>query len=371
MIPYYGDFPEDHTAIRIPFNTFDSNDPSASVTITNLADADIKVHKDGSLTQIVTDGASIIIDFDGITGNHMVLIDSSVHADYSTGSEYAVRIEGTTVDVATINAWIGAFSIERAGGALAKIIALSTKQDSDMVVVVTAHTKTQSDILLGATVTALSALSTKQDSDMVVVANAHTKTQSDIVLSDGKADSDMVLLIADHDKTQSDIVLVTTDVASLSTKQDSDMVVVADAHTKTQSDIVLLSGKADSDMVLVIADHDKTQSDVADLSTKQDSDMVVIATAHTKTQSDVALAQADLDTLTGSISELSQAAPTATPTLMTAVMMLYMMARNKFVTQTSGADALEFYNNAGTKVFKKLITDDGSDYTENEMTSGA
>jgi hypothetical protein len=118
MISYFGDFAEDDTVL-IPFNTFDSNDPSASVTITNLADADIMVHKDGGLTQIATDGATVVIDFDGITGNHMITIDTSAHADYSTGSEYAVRIEGTTVDAATINAWVGSFSIERAGGALA------------------------------------------------------------------------------------------------------------------------------------------------------------------------------------------------------------------------------------------------------------
>jgi len=120
MISYFGDFAEDDTVL-IPFNTFDSNDPSASVTITNLADADIMVHKDGGTTQIVTDGATVAIDFDGITGNHLITIDTSVHADYATGSEYAVRIEGTTVDAATINAWVGAFSIERAGGALALI----------------------------------------------------------------------------------------------------------------------------------------------------------------------------------------------------------------------------------------------------------
>ena len=117
---YLGDFPEDDTVL-IPFNTFDSNDPSASVTITNLVAADIKVHKDASLTQIVTDGATVVIDFDSITGNHMITIDTSAHADYSTGSEYAVRIEGTTVDAGTINAWIGCFSIERAGGVLALI----------------------------------------------------------------------------------------------------------------------------------------------------------------------------------------------------------------------------------------------------------
>jgi len=111
MAEYYGDFSEDST-LYIPFNTFDSNDPSASVTITNLADADIKVHKDGSATEIVTDGATVAIDFDSITGNHLITIDTSVDAAYSTGSDYLVRIEGTTVDAATINAWVGSFSIE-------------------------------------------------------------------------------------------------------------------------------------------------------------------------------------------------------------------------------------------------------------------
>ena len=49
----------------------------------------------------------------------MILIDSSVDAAYTTATEYAVKIVGTTVDGATINAWVGAFSIERSGGALA------------------------------------------------------------------------------------------------------------------------------------------------------------------------------------------------------------------------------------------------------------
>ena len=125
MISYFGDFAEDDTVL-IPFNTFDSNDPSASVTVTDLVDADIKVHKDGGTTQIATDGATVAIDYDSITGNHLVTIDTSAHSDYATGSEYAVRVEGVTVDGGTLNAWIGAFSIERAGGALAVIKLIQT-----------------------------------------------------------------------------------------------------------------------------------------------------------------------------------------------------------------------------------------------------
>ena len=68
------------------------------------------------------------------------------------------------------------------------------------------------------------------------------------------------------------------------------------------------------------------------------------------------------------ISELGVAAPTATPTLRTGLMLLYMALRNKLVVQTSGTDALEIYNDAGTKIASKLLTDTGGDYTEAEMT---
>ena len=115
-VPYLGDYPEDAT-VYIPFNTFDSNDPAASVTITNLAAADIHIHKDGNTTQKTTaNGVTVSIDFDTITGNHLVTIDTSNDTGdagfWVTGSDFHVRMEGTTVDAATINAWIGHFSIE-------------------------------------------------------------------------------------------------------------------------------------------------------------------------------------------------------------------------------------------------------------------
>lgn len=113
-VPFYGDYDTTET-VNIPFNTFSSDDPSASVTITNLAAGDIEIHKDGSTTQRSSDnGVTVSIDFDSITGNHMAHIDLSDNTDagyYAAGSRYQVRMEGTTVDGATINAWIGSFSI--------------------------------------------------------------------------------------------------------------------------------------------------------------------------------------------------------------------------------------------------------------------
>jgi hypothetical protein len=74
------------------------------------------------------------------------------------------------------------------------------------------------------------------------------------------------------------------------------------------------------------------------------------------------------DAIDTAIAELGVAVPTATPTIRTALMLLYMALRNKTVVQTSGTDALEIYNDAGTKITQKLLTDDGADYTEAEMS---
>jgi hypothetical protein len=49
----------------------------------------------------------------------MCTINLAENAYFATGSEYAVMLIGITVDGATLNVWIGAFSIERAGGTLA------------------------------------------------------------------------------------------------------------------------------------------------------------------------------------------------------------------------------------------------------------
>ena len=121
MVGFYGDYDTTETVI-IPFNTFSSDDPSASVTITDLAAADIEIHKDGSTTQRSSDnGVTVTINFDSITGNHIVSIDLSDNTDagfYAAGSRYQVRMEGTTVDGATINAWIGHFSIGKTQAAM-------------------------------------------------------------------------------------------------------------------------------------------------------------------------------------------------------------------------------------------------------------
>lgn len=109
---YYGDFNADET-VYIPFNTFDSD--GASITVTDLASTDIKVHKDGAVAERASSsGYAVVIDFDGITGNHLITIDTSNNDDagwYTGGTDYQVRVEGITVDTQTLNAWVGSFSL--------------------------------------------------------------------------------------------------------------------------------------------------------------------------------------------------------------------------------------------------------------------
>jgi hypothetical protein len=77
------------------------------------------------------------------------------------------------------------------------------------------------------------------------------------------------------------------------------------------------------------------------------------------------------DALDASIAELSQGVPATTPSVRTALMLLYMALRNKTDVATSGTDTLEIHNNAGTRIAQKLLADAGGDYSEAKMTSGA
>ena len=83
----------------------------------------------------------------------------------------------------------------------------------------------------------------------------------------------------------------------------------------------------------------------------------------------LAAINAEVDTaLDTVIPELGVAQPATTPTVRTALMLLYMALRNKLDVQTSGTDALEIHNDAGTEITSKLLTDAGGDYSEAKMT---
>ena len=108
-----GNLSEDQIAY-IPFNTY--NVSGASVTVTNLANTDVHIHKDDGLTQRNNAaGVTVSIDHDGITGNHMITVDTSddtVAGFWKVGHDYFLRVEGTTVDGQTINMFLAMWSCQ-------------------------------------------------------------------------------------------------------------------------------------------------------------------------------------------------------------------------------------------------------------------
>lgn len=67
------------------------------------------------------------------------------------------------------------------------------------------------------------------------------------------------------------------------------------------------------------------------------------------------------------ISELAQGVPPTSPTMRQALMLLYMALRNE--TNVTSA-LISFKNNAGTVVYKKTISDDGTTFTKQLLVSG-
>jgi len=81
----------------------------------------------------------------------------------------------------------------------------------------------------------------------------------------------------------------------------------------------------------------------------------------------LAQVNAALDTV---IPELGVGAPAVTPTMRTAIILLYMALRCKLDVQTSGTDSLQIHKDDDVLICEKLITDAGGDYSEAKMISG-
>ena len=84
-----------------------------------------------------------------------------------------------------------------------------------------------------------------------------------------------------------------------------------------------------------------------------------------KIATDVAAILVDTASLNDTVlSELAVAAPSATPTLRNAIMLLYMALRNK---ETQTATTRTISNDAGTTIASSTVSDDGTTYTKGEF----
>lgn len=104
---YLGDYVKGAT-VYIPFTTRAAS-TGASVGITTAGT--LKAYINGSTTE-VTAGLTLTTNFDGITGRHLVTVDTS-GVSYTAGSDVDIALDGSTIDGQTVNQWIAKFSIER------------------------------------------------------------------------------------------------------------------------------------------------------------------------------------------------------------------------------------------------------------------
>lgn len=104
---YLGDYLRGST-VRVPFSTFAGG---ASVTVSGLAVANIKVYKNfGTTERASTSGFSLPdtdgTDFDGRTGVHGFIIDTSDNADagfFAAGNDYLIVVTDLTIGAQLTN----------------------------------------------------------------------------------------------------------------------------------------------------------------------------------------------------------------------------------------------------------------------------
>lgn len=110
MARHLGDFLAAST-VRVLFNT---TDPDAFGPITLAGSPVACVYKDNGTTQSTT-GVTLTVDFDSVTGLHLVQVDTSADATfYSAGSDYQIALQAGTVDgISVVGAVLASFSLQR------------------------------------------------------------------------------------------------------------------------------------------------------------------------------------------------------------------------------------------------------------------
>jgi len=337
---YIGDYVEDDV-VYLMFNTFSSDDPSASCTITNFINTDVHIHKDDGLTQRNNAaGITVSVDFDGITGSHMIKIDTSdetVVGFWVTGHDYFVRIEGTTVDAATINAMVGSFSIE----------------NRYMRGTNSANTTVPDAAGVAPTVTEI-----RQEID-----SNSTRLDADISSRAPASEYDTEMAHLDVDVSSRNATTPPT-VTAIRTEMDTNSTKMAPSQT-------LADYKA-TGFNTVVPDAAGVAPTVTEIRQEIDANSTRLD-VDVSSRSTVTTAQVNAEVVdvvrTDVTTEMGQGAPPATPTMEEMMAYIYFRLRNKCTT-TADEDAM--WDNAGTtKLVKATITDDGTTLTKGEYVSGA
>ena len=427
MSNYVGDYTAGDT-VMIYFNTFDSNDPAASVTMTNFVNTDVHIHKNDDLTQRNNAaGITVDVDVDGIAGCHLIKIDTSdntVVDFFVPGADYGVRIEGVTVDAGTLNPFVGHFSLENrhvAGRLVATTIATLASQtsftltagsaDNDAyngctVVVTDIASAVQKCVgiisdYVGATKTVTLAadpgIFTMAASDRIhifatsALSNVYSVGNTAQTANDNGADINAILtdtgttLQGEVDAIQAAVITnaagvdIAADIIALKAET---ALIVADTNELQVDDTPAAISALDAKIDIIDTNVDQIETAVitnaagvdvaADIiAVKAETALIVADTNELQTDdypTSIAALQTDLDTLTDARGEPAQGAPGVSLAPVDKLDFLYKFARNKIVTNST---LIEVYNDAGTVVdHKSTISDDSTDFTRGEFVSG-
>jgi hypothetical protein len=298
----------------------------------------ISAYEDAGLTQI-TAGITLGVDHDGVTGLNMITIVATGANGFEDNKDYSLVITtGTVGGVSVVGEIVGQFSIQRSPVNWANVSNPTTAVDLS-----------STDIQLVDTTTTNTDMVTEPPTAAAIVNEWETQSQADPTGFHVN-----VLEVGGTAQTANDNG---ADINTLLTRIVGTL--AAGTHNPaTAAQIAVLSDWIDGgrlDLILDIIAVDTTTDIPALIAALND-----ISSANVLTQVNAALDTA--------IAELGVAAPTATPTLRTGLMLLYMMTRNRVDVDTTGTDAIKIYNNAGTQIASKLVTDDGTDYSEAEMS---
>lgn len=356
MAIYKGDYPTSHTAVTLPFDSFAAATGAPSA-VTNFANTDVQIYKDGGTTQRSSaSGITVTTSFDTQTGEQMVVIDLSDNTDagfYAAGHEYDVFIQDITVDGQTLRFYLGAFSIERAGGILATLKAMVAAVGTAALIrtavgLATANLDTQlsglqsdTDNIQTRIPAALTANGNMKSSVLEFIATSLTETSGQIA-----AAFKQFFDVASPTGTMKAITLVstlTTYTGNTPQTGDSFARLGAPAGASVSADIAAIRTDTNTTIPNLIAALNN------------------ISSATVKAQVVAALA-------TDTYAEPAQGTPAATTTLAVKIGFLYKAWRNR---TTMTASQYSLYNDDATTVdHKASFSDDATTADKGEVATG-
>jgi len=374
----------------------------------------VSAYEDNSVTQI-TAGITLGVDHDSVVGLNLLTIVATGANGYEAGKDYSMVITtGTVNSVSAVGEVVGEFSLSLSSAttllegtnSLAniedKIDIIDTNVDQIETAVITnaAGTDISADIadvptvaefnartlvaasyfdpaadaVANVTLVATTTVCTDAEADIAALNNISTadvNTQVDTALADinldhfvGTASGIPALPAGTY------LDLLQDDGTATYSRTTDSMQAIRD-HIGNGSNLTESGGTGDQ--LTAINLPNQTMDITGNLSGSVGSVTGAVGSVTGSVGSNLELGPSEvltqvnaaLDTV---IAELGVAAPAVTPTLRTGLMLLYMALRNKLDVQTSGTDALELHNDAGTEITSKLITDSGGDYSEAKMT---